>query len=151
VIENGLIIKWSWHDSDVASIFVRASNGDFAGVAEPYISLDGLADAADRLAGFPTNTADFREVVFGASGEATAGGFASLKFSCFDGAGHGRVELIFESKNETRVAKSRYDWVETASFSAQIEGAAVDEFVAGLRRLHFDKAGEARLAFLVAG
>ena len=151
MIERGLTIKWSWHDSDVASIFVRASNGDFAGVAEPYISLDALAEAADRLKGFPKDLADTREITFGGSGDGSAGGFASLKFSCFDGAGHGRVELIFESKNEARVAKSHYDWFESATFCAHIEAAAVDEFVAGLRRLHSDKAGEARLAFLVAG
>jgi hypothetical protein len=151
VIEDGLTIKWSWHDADVASIFISASNGDFAGAAEPYISLDGLAEAADRLAGFPKKADDTREIAFGASGKGSAGGFVYLKFSCFDGAGHGCVELRFESKNEARISKGCYDWVESATFCAKIEAAAVDEFVAELRQLDSDRDGKARLAFQVAG
>jgi hypothetical protein len=147
VIAKGLFVEWLWHDADVASILVSASNSEFAGAAKPYIGLDELDEIANLLKGFPRNASDVRELSLGTSDESSAGGFVSFRFSCVDGAGHARVELHFESKNGTRTGKFSIKDLESASFFAQVEASAIDDFVGELKRVGSVKQGNVKLSF----
>ena len=147
VMNLGLQLKYLWHDVDVFEIEAVASNGKFSGASDAYVSIGGLAEAAETVKGFPRDLSDVREFEFGAFGRESAGGAVHVRFSCMDGAGHAVVELRFESEYERNAGS---DWnrpAETANFFGKVEASAVDDFVAELRLLEENKSGVASLRF----
>jgi hypothetical protein len=143
----GLEFKCCWFDAHVLEISVTSTNGEFSGVAHPYISHDGLEKAVAILDKFPENNLDTRELTFGGSGEQFAGGYVNLKFSCRDLAGHGVIEVHIESKNERRSSSTWNQPSQFVRFFATIQPAAVDEFPKELRKLHQTREGTAWLQF----
>ena len=137
---NGVHFEVVWHDDDVVSVRVSASNGAFSGVADAYVGSDGLVLVAENLNGFPVSPSDRREVTVGAFGEGSAGGGVTLRFACTDGSGHARVEVILEGDQG-----SGGDHPETVHLFIPIEAAAVDRFVLGVRRLATTAKGVASL------
>jgi hypothetical protein len=143
----GLQLKYLWHDLDVLELEVSASTGKFSGTAETYISIGGLAEAADALNGFPRDLSDVRELKFGEFGRVSAGGCASLHFFCKNSAGHAVVEVRIESEDESNTG-SQWNLPEQNAHSfGEIEASAVDDFVAELRLLDVNKSGIASLRF----
>jgi hypothetical protein len=141
-MKTALQLQYLWHDTDVLEIGISASNGRFAASTSAYLSLDGLAEAATTVEGFPRNGSDMRELRFGASGEEFAGGYAFLRFSCVDGPCHAEVVIHIEDKN---TGPRPGHAVQSAHFFAWIEAAAVDDFVADLRKMDELKSGIASL------
>ena len=134
-MEIGIEVKYRWHDCDVPELGILASNGKFAGVAYPYLSIDGLAESVRVLAGFPGSISDVREIQFGDFGPETAGGCVNLSFFCKDSAGHAVVEVRMESKDEGSVETPWDRDPQSAHFFGEIEAGAVDEFVNELRAI----------------
>jgi hypothetical protein len=143
----GLEIKRRWHDSDAIQLFVSTSNKTFTGGASPYVGIGDLADRATILEGFPKNSADVRELEFGASGAGFAGGYVRLRFSCRDIAAHAIIEIHVESKNEAKPDAPWNDGCETANFFAAVDPSAIDDFVKELRQINDDENGSAWLSF----
>jgi hypothetical protein len=142
-----LQIKYLWHDVDVYKVRVAASNGNFSGGADVFLSIGGIAEAASALKGFPVNPSDSRELQFGAFGNGLAGGSVRLRLCCKDGAGHAVLEVRVKSEHgsETNAQWSRPE--QTAHFFADVEPRAVDRFVAELLEFEKHKAGTASLRF----
>jgi hypothetical protein len=138
-MDRELRLDLKWHDADVVEVRVAAWNGAFGGTADAYVGIGCLREAAAELEGFPRTPADARVVTFGASGPNWAGGAASLRFYCADQAGHAYVEVRLESGD--RVANV----TQSSLLCIPIEPAALDSFVADLRRLEDEKQGTARL------
>ena len=61
----GIRFQTLWYDQDVIKLRVSAWNGDFGGVADIYEGIGDLDKAAGQLRGFPRNTSDMRELIFG--------------------------------------------------------------------------------------
>jgi hypothetical protein len=128
-----------WQDEDLFDIRVSAWNGAFGGVAELYVAIGGIEELANKLAGFPRNPTDVREIVLGMFGREFAGGAVRMRFYCSDKAGHAYVESKIESGTESAGV------VQYAIISMPIEAAAIDSFVIDLRRLERERSGTAIL------
>ncbi len=96
-MDKGLQLGAKWHDADVRQIRIACSNGGFGGMADAYVGIGELEQAAQTLRGFPRSATDKREVIFGQFGPEMAGGAASMRFFCADGAGHAHVEIRMEA------------------------------------------------------
>ena len=127
-MHTGLKIAYLWHDIDLIEVRVTAENAEFRGSADVYVGADGLLKAAVLLAGFTTNNLDKREIVFGAAGKGSAGGFVRLKFYCKDGAGHATFRATIEGDYRNR------ELAESAVVYVRFEPAALDAFLLQLRR-----------------
>ena len=138
--QEGLRIRYRYHDGDIVQLSVSVWNGRFGAAADVYIGHDTLSEAATTIAGFPANNAEHREVVLGAFGAEFAGGAVALKFYCADLAGHARVLVQVETDN----------WgsgpTETASVICDIQAAGIDRFVAQLKEFTTEWESEAVLA-----
>jgi hypothetical protein len=131
-MERGLRIEFVWHDTDLIQVSIRASNGEFCGTARAYINHDDLKNAASILAGFPNSPLDSREFNFGNMDPQFAGGGISIRWFCSDLRGHAVAEMRIaaEAKRESNT------WSRPAQFAhffADVEAAAVDDFVRELR------------------
>ncbi|MGH9718046.1 MAG: hypothetical protein ACRD4R_15145 [Candidatus Acidiferrales bacterium] len=117
-----------------------AWNGEFGGVANPYVGVGGLAEAAEQLSGFPRDPSDTRQITFGAFGPKTAVGGISMRFFCTDKAGHARVEVKIESDrlNDERP--------QSVTLWLAVEASAIDRFVHDLRHLESERPGTACLS-----
>lgn len=146
-MEPGLRIQFQWFDQDVDEIAISASNGDFSGRTRAYIETDSLFASASALTGFPKHASDVRELQFGDSAENSAGGWARLRFSCRDAAAHSIVEIQIKSKNELRPSAQWNTEPQAAHFFAEIEAAAVDDFVRELQQVSQRKNGIAQFRF----
>ena len=138
-MDTGVVFELIWSDPDVHKIRISGSNGKFSGVSEVYEVINGLAEAATQLEGFPLDRRDHRSLEFGNSGPKTAGGYVNLNFYCTDLAGHAVVEASIESDYEKR------EKAQTVHFISKVEAAAVDRFVSGLRQMESSQRGTARL------
>lgn len=128
-----------WSDADVFKLRISAWDGRFGGVADVYVPIGGLSEAAETLAGFPATTSDKREIELGAFGRDVAGGGARLRFYTQGSAGHCFVEVQIEAcYNQSEAA-------DNVSFRTSIEASAVDVFVQELQKLEAEKAGTGRL------
>jgi hypothetical protein len=143
----GLNIEPLWSDVDVIKASISAFNGEFGGVAEVYIGIGGLAEAASLLEGFPRASSDVRELEFGTFSSGFAGGGVYLHFSCADGAGHAIVEVRIASESTREMGGRLNRPAQSAHFLALLEANAVDEFVADLRRSETTLTGAAFLRF----
>ena len=147
MMERGLNVSYLWHDFAALEVRISASNGEFAGVAEPYTDLQAITDAAAKLEGFPVNAQDVRDLEFGAPGEEFAGGYGRLRFFCVDLAGHAAVEIWIATKEGYRASSGREIPAQSVHMIARIEAAAIDDFVRELRELNENFRGSADLRF----
>jgi len=135
----GLQFRVLYRDRDLVKVRATAWNRAFGGATDVYVGTGQLGEVAEQLRGFPTGTADNREVMLGAFGAESAGGGMSMQFRCGDRAGHAYVETKIDS-----------DWdsehqVQSAALWLLIEASAVDSFVEDLRRLDQGTGATARL------
>jgi hypothetical protein len=138
-MDTGVRIGVLWNDADMFEVRLSAWNGLFGGSANIYISIGGLAESSEKLKGFPRNPSDKRALDFGAFGPQAAGGAATMNFYCGDSAGHASVEVRIESDHCGEIP------AQSVLLIAAVEPAAVDSFVADLRRLEADQQGTAFL------
>ena len=134
-------LDYRYHDVDLVELKASAWNGEFGGSARLYIGHGELADAAERLIGFPANTDDTRDVTLGSFGPESGGGAIFLKFFCIDRAGHCQLQLKLESDP---ILGSPLERVELIS---AVEPAALDCFVEQMRILNSSLTGSAVLVF----
>ena len=146
-MQTGLKVAYLWHDFAALEIQISASNGEFAGVSEPYVELQGVAAAAGKLEGFPATPNDLRDLEFGAQRVGLAGGYARLHFFCLDLAGHAAVEIWMETKQGYRASSGREIPAQSVHMVSLIEPAAIDDFVRELRDLNEAFHGSAILRF----
>jgi hypothetical protein len=106
------------------------------------VSSNQLSEAAETLQGFPRDSSDTRDILFGAFGANFAGGGVRQRFFCKDMAGHTVVEATIEADYQLA------EITERATVIANIEPAAVDQFVVELRRLEIELSGTAALAII---
>lgn len=135
----GLKVSYLWHDNDVVEVRITAENAGFRGSADVYVGTDGLLEAATILAGFPQDSLDKREVVFGAAGKGFAGGFVHLEFYCKDMAGHAEFRATIEGDYGER------ELAESATVYVDFDPAVLDEFLAELQRLEKGHRGSAAM------
>ena len=73
-ITEGFRFEFLWNDNDVFQLRIRAWNGNFGGTADVYVPIGAIAEAAEKLEGFPRHTSDKRDLQFGEFGPEWAGG-----------------------------------------------------------------------------
>jgi hypothetical protein len=95
-----------------------------------------LSEFAGCIEGFPSNSEDRRSFEFGSPDPGYAGGYCRVSFHCVDRAGHARVEVVIEDRQQR---------MESAKFGFPILAAGVDQFIFQLRQLERDQDGEAVL------
>jgi hypothetical protein len=138
-MNTGLKVTYLYHDGDVIEVRVTAENAGFRGTADVYVGTHGLLEAAATLAGFPKNTLDKREVVFGASGKKFAGGSVRLEFYCKDKAGHAAFRATIEGDyGEQEVAES-------ATVCVDFDPASLDKFLVELQQVETEHRGSASM------
>ena len=138
-MDTGVRVEVLWNDTDIFKVRVSAWNGAFGGSSNIYLAIGDLADSAEKLNGFPRNPSDKRALDFGAFGPQAAGGAATMNFYCGDSAGHASVEMRIESDHHEKIP------AQSVLLVAAVEPAAVDAFVADLRRLEANQRGTAFL------
>jgi hypothetical protein len=124
---------------------ISAWNGRFGGTVDVYLSLDGLAMAAEKIDGFPSNTHDKREIEFG-----PGKGLVSLRFFCEGEAGKSFIELSMESQHESYNCAVNVS-PERVRFHAPIEANAIDAFVSDLKKVQTNLSGVAQLSLVSRG
>jgi hypothetical protein len=135
----GFFFEVVYKAEDLLEVRISGWNGAFGGGADVYVGIGRLEEIAGSLQGFPADPSDKRDAMLGAFGPEFAGGGVSLQFYCVGRAGHAYVESRIESGDK------RGRSVDSVAMSLQIEAAAVDSFVAELRRMGVDRSGTARL------
>lgn len=139
---NGLQFCYLYHDIDVIELRISVGNGRFSGSADMYVPTGRLLEAGAALEGFPSNSADERDLVFGAFGREFGGGAVRLRFSYKDLPGHPTIRVTIQDNYNLRKD------TESAIVFLDFEPAALDEFVVALRRLESDFKGCAELRAL---
>jgi hypothetical protein len=134
---SGMIVKLAALDDDYFGFEIYASIDRFAGSAHIHAGLQELSELATCIAGFPSNPEDERVYEFGSRAPSIAGGYAGLRFYCFDRAGHAVVEIGIEDYGRHGRAM--------AHLSFQVEAAAIDQFSNALREIEKARSGEALL------
>jgi hypothetical protein len=118
---------------------VAAGNGKFSGSTDVYVGRGQLLEAVAKLQGFPVNSKDTREVIFGAFGADSAGGAVRLQFYCKDLAGHSvfraTVEDDYGNQNTTQSVAAIVDF----------EPASLDRFLTDLSLIEEKLSGSAEL------
>jgi hypothetical protein len=123
-MRKGLTMTEIGGDGDFEEYRIQASNGAFSGTVDVYAEPGGARTWARALAGSPRSVTDYRVLGCGRSGPIRAGGFAELRFSCRDTAGHAVVDLVLTSEGSSSGEPN-----ESARFRIQISAAGVDQFV----------------------
>ena len=127
---KGIQIEVIDDDPDYLKLRISATNGEFAGVADVYVSPEGALELATKLDSFPRSPLDTREVLLGSFGRAQAGGAAKVRLFCSDSCGTSWVEVQIESGVE--VAGS----VQTTLVVVPVEATGIDKFLLELRALN---------------
>ena len=141
-LEQGLRIEVIWFDADLLELRVQASNGRFAAVCDLYAPHTAPSELAALIEGFPRSADDAREVVLALLHLKFAGGGVRMIFRCTDPLGRAEVHLDVQQPIGNGPER------ETASFAVGIEPAAVDRFVAAVRRMHSEVGSHAHLRSL---
>jgi hypothetical protein len=140
-MKQGLRFEYLYHDNDIIEIRIVADNGLFRGTADVYIGRDTLSEVAEGLERFPEGSSDLRKFELGGFGPMFAGGAARLSFYTKDMAGHVVVEVTVEADCR------QLDKAEHATVIADIEVAAIDQFMLELQSLEGELEGTATLIF----
>jgi hypothetical protein len=127
-----------WNDQHLMEVRISASNGRFSGTTNVYLSIDGLAEAAEEIVSFPRNPHDKRELRFGPKGLVT------MRFFCEGEAGRSFIELSMESEHDTYQCAGNVK-PENVRLHAAVEASAIDAFVSELRIVQTSLSGVARL------
>src|SRR5690242_8929898 len=85
-------------DPDYLRLDIAMADGEFAGRAEIFESLELPSTLAAALQGFPRTADDRREIVLGTFDPSTGGGGLKLLFRCVDRAGHAVVDAELEDQ-----------------------------------------------------
>lgn len=136
----GLTLTIVWFDDDLVELRVRADNGRFSGTTDAYADRDGLAELVGAFQGFPRSIEDRRESMLGTFDAGYAGGGARLILHCTDAAGHAVMEVQLRTGPRDQRGKA-----ETVELVIPVEAAAIDEFVAALRRMPVEIGASASL------
>ncbi|MEG9434770.1 hypothetical protein JAO29_01040 [Edaphobacter sp. HDX4] len=139
MMKRGLLIKLIWRDNDIVEARVSASNGEFAGTADMYLSYGALKELAEGLRSFPTASADARDVEIGDLDNNGSGG-ATVRLYMVDRAGHMAITL-------TLLAGTLRGTGQIVTMHSAIEAAAVDDFVSELMRMNDEVGTHAFLRF----
>jgi len=126
-MERGVLLKLIWKDNDMVEARLSSWNGEFGGTADIYLSYGALTEIAQILDGFPERPTDVREFMLGDFDSDGCGG-ASVRLHKIDLAGHLAITL-------TVLTGTRRGANQTVTLHAPIEAAAVDNFVAELRKI----------------
>ena|SRR5258708_1625955 len=140
ILNNGIEIKTICFDRDLLEVLFSCSNGYFSGQAKLYLNHDDLSKMADALSGFSSHASDGRDFELGAFDPPGANGGVWMHFYCRDSTGHPAVEVRLRG-DDCRVMGE----VESVALRIPIEAAAVDSFIAEIRRM---KRFEVARAFL---
>lgn len=135
----GFKIQVLYADGELIKLRVSAWNGTFGGGADIYEPIGALEKLSSELQAFPRDLSDTRQLLLGTFDPHAAGGAVSLRFYCVDGSGHTCVDSKIESD---RNPQGRF---QSVTLSVAVEPAAVDSFVAELRKVGADRAGSAFL------
>ncbi|HKT88144.1 MAG TPA: hypothetical protein VJQ59_06895 [Candidatus Sulfotelmatobacter sp.] len=138
-MKPGIHVQVLWSDADVFKIRVSAWNGAFGGSVNAYVAIGGLRKAAAEIAGFPKNSSDIRELLFGNFGSEWAGGAVRVHFYCKDAAGHAFITASLESDFQ------KGEKAESVTLFGAVEAAAVDDFVMQLKQVEAEQYGSAFL------
>ncbi|WP_353070279.1 hypothetical protein RBB75_09375 [Tunturibacter empetritectus] len=138
-IRTGIKCTYLYHDNDVIELHITAGNKKFSGSADVYVGRGQLLEAAATLQGFPNNSKDAREVVFGAFGSKYAGGAVQLQFYCKDLAGHSVFRATIEGDYRDQ------EGTQSATAIVDFEPASLDSFLAELRLIDEKLSGSAEL------
>ena len=145
----GLSFSYLYHDVDVMQVRIMVNNNSYQGSADIYIGRRELSEAAAVLEGFPLLPADTRNVIFGAFGQAQAGGALQLEFYCKDLSGHPAIKAKVEEDTLAYGNLSgRRNEPESATIYLDFEPAALDGFLIELRRMERELKGSASLTAL---
>ena len=137
--ETGVLIEVVYEDPDLIEVAVKATNRGFGGASSFYTTETELRDIAASLKGFPTSSADKREIQLGEKvWESRANGI-KLRFFCRDGLGHVGVEVKIVDDDINPDVRQK------ATLFVATEAAAVDVFVAELMALAEARKGTAHL------
>jgi hypothetical protein len=85
-------------DPDYLRLDISVADGDFAGRAEIFESLELPTTLAAALQGFPRTADDRREIVLGSFDPSMAGGGIKLVFRCVDRSGHAVLDAELEDQ-----------------------------------------------------
>ncbi|MBS1800967.1 MAG: hypothetical protein JSS95_14220 [Acidobacteria bacterium] len=138
-MDRGLLLKLIWKDNDMVEARLSSWNGEFGGTADIYLSYGVLPEMAHVFDGFPQRPSDVREFILGDLDGAGCGG-ASVRLHKIDLAGHMAVTL-------TVLTGTRNGANQTVTLHAPIEAAAVDNFVAELKKIDDEVGPTAFLRF----
>jgi hypothetical protein len=136
-MERGLRVRYLYHDYDILEIEVSTFNGRFAGSTALYVGRDELSRSSDALRQFPNSRSDECDITWGAFGPESAGGALRIQLRCIDSALHVQVSVQIEDA----------EGMQSAVVIADVEPAAIDNFIPALRQIEEVLNGDAVLAF----
>jgi hypothetical protein len=125
---RGIQFEVIWSDQDVIEYRVQCSNGSFSGNVTLYSGHDDLRNAAEVLAGFPSNSKDSRTIELGTFDPRTAGGGIQTGFYCVDSVGHAIVSVKLRADGCSGMGEAQ-----SVCLRIPVEAAAVDSFVSQAR------------------
>jgi hypothetical protein len=135
-MKSGIEFEIVWFDQDVVEIRVSSSNSRFSGQANLYLGRGCLSETADRLQGFPSNSADSRDFELGTFNPNHAGGGVRMHFYCLDMAGHAAVDVRLRLE-----ACKTMGEVGSVALRIPVEAAAVDSFAMRVRAMDEEQIG----------
>jgi hypothetical protein len=143
----GLQFTYLYHDFDIIEVRIVAQNRGFRGTADVYEGTGELLEAAAHFSGFPTDSNDRREFVFGAFGSNFAGGGVRLELFCKDLAGHPVIRATIEADSRPIpvVGNVKEEDAEYATVYLEFDPASFDRFLEELRKIEIEHAGSATL------
>ena len=112
---------------DPSKIRVTANNSGFSGTMEGYLNDSALHKLADDLKGFPVS--NHSEAIFELGSREAPDGFCSLRFYCFDLAGHTAAIVTLANEIASNETEDNRCFV---TLKLQFEAAALDSFRATL-------------------
>jgi hypothetical protein len=124
----GLEVIYVYHDVDLVEVRISVENAEFRGSTNVYVSKGELLEVAETLKGFPRNSSDTREVVFGSFGPKMAGGAVRIEFCC-KGADRPAFRAVIEEDYR------QGDQAQCATVFANFDPAALDEFLIQLQQV----------------
>lgn len=138
-LDSRLVFRIVWKDEDVIELDVWASNGRYSGQTRIYATSDELEEMSRNLPRFPKDVSAKYEQTFGEKGGVSC---VSLKFYCFNKAGHAAVQVYMEDQVPTDYREEEKNKVE---LEIKCEAASIDEFSRQLNEMGKRREGTAVL------
>ncbi len=115
-------LEFEYIENDAPKIWVKTSNGLFAGEMKEYISPKRLIDLAAELEGFPNG---FEKMIFEIGKNEIPYAHCALKFYCFDSIKHTAVMISLSNGLDSNVKEDNRC---QTTFKLQFEAATLDSF-----------------------